>query len=142
MKILIIILIIISFLQSTTAPLDLILIILICRSYLKADKASLYLAFAFGQLVSSLDLRLLGLQSMIYLSAVWLIQVLSRSRLAGNPFLLIPISFICLSINSLINSTPSFPTIIVESLISLPIFYIVRLWEERFTIQKGIKLRI
>ncbi len=140
MKILIIILIIVSLLQSTILPINLVFIFLICRAYLKVDKANLYLAFAFGLLAAFLDLKLLGLQSIIYLISVQLVQVLSRSRLAGNSLLLVPISLVVLFLDQLLISRQS--SVVLESLLSLPIFYIIKLWEERFFVPKEFKLKI
>lgn len=138
MKTLIVLLIIAALLQTTILPVNLVLIILICRVYLKTDRANLYLAFAFGLLISFLDLKPLGLQSIIYLTSSLLIQVLSKSRLAGNWLLIVPISLVFLSLNQLSVSAK----VMWESLLSLPIFYLIRWWEDYFTVQKEIKLRV
>lgn len=148
MKTLIIILIIASLLQSTIIPINLVLIILICRSYIRLDKANLFLAFGLGLLDGHLNLTTLGLSSLIYLVLVQITQSLSKSRLALNLSLIIPLSFVLLTIHQLTLSlfTPQsaqiFPKIFLESLISLPVFYLVKLWEERFIVRKEIKLRI
>lgn len=147
MKTLIIVLIIAAFLQTTILPLDLVLLILICRAYIKPDKSNLYLSFAFGLLISHLNLESLGLQSLIYLIIIAATESLSKSRLAGNPLLIIPISLILLSLNQIMNSLISHQTfelskLIFASLLSLPILYLVRLWEERFIVRKEIKLKI
>lgn len=148
MKTLIIILILISFLQATIMPIELVLLVLICRSYIKEDRANLYLAFAFGLLTSHLTLTPLGLNSLIFLTLVQITQVLSKTRLAGNSLLIIPLILILLSVNQLVTSliirqTLSLsPKILLESLLSLPILYVVRLWEERFIVRKEIKLKI
>lgn len=148
MKTLIIVLIISSFFQSTILPMDLVLIILLCRAYLKRDKINLVLAFAFGLFVGHLNLQPLGPQSLIYLILVQATQILSKSRLAGNSLLIMPIILILSSIN--IIATPLFihqsihliPQVLNNTLASLPIFYLVRLWEERFVVRKEIKLRL
>lgn len=148
MKTLIIVLILISFLQATIMPIELVLLVLICRSYIKEDRANLYLAFAFGLLTSHLTLTPLGLNSLIFLTLVQITQVLSKTRLAGNSLLIILLAFILLSVNQLvtyfiIRQTLSLsPKILLESLLSLPILYVVRLWEERFIVRKEIKLKI
>ncbi|MBI2599507.1 hypothetical protein HYW43_01135 [Candidatus Daviesbacteria bacterium] len=148
MKTLIIVLIIASLLQSTILPIDLVLIILICRSFIKLDQANLFLAFSFGLLDSHLNLIPLGLNSLIYLFIIQITQTLSKSRLAGNSLLICPLSLILLSAYQLISSlflqqTPQlFPKVLWEGLAALPIFYIVRLWEERFIVYKDIKLKI
>lgn len=148
MKTLVIILILISFLQATILPLELVAIILICRSYIKADRVNLYLAFAFGLLISHLTLTSLGLNSLIYLFLIQITRILSKTRLAGNLLLIVPLAAILLSVNELLSLfliQKAFflsPNILLESLLSLPILYAVRLWEERFIIRKEIKLKI
>ncbi|MBI2597139.1 hypothetical protein HYW41_03220 [Candidatus Daviesbacteria bacterium] len=148
MKTLIFILIIASFIQTTILSVDLVLLILICRAYIRTDKNNLYLAFGFGILISYLDLRPVGNISIIYLILTELAQTLSKSRLAGNSLLIIPLSFVFLMINQIVNTLLSFdqlqlfPKIVVESLLSLPILYFLRLWEERFIVRKELKLKI
>lgn len=148
MKTLIAILIIAAFVQTTVLPVDLVLIILICRSYIKVDRLNLILGFWLGLLVSFLDLTPLGLQAIIYLFLIQLTQVLSKFPLAGNPLLIIPISLMVLSCNhffiSLVGATSTqlFPKVIWESLLSLPVLYLLRLWEERFIVRKEIKLKL
>lgn len=148
MKTLITILIICSFIQSTILPIDLVLIILIARSYVRSDKSNLWLAFGFGLFNAYLNLTPLGLQSLIYLVLVGITESLSKSRLAGNSFLIVPLSLILLSINQVVplifvhQSVQLFPRVFTEAFLSLPIFYLVRLWEERFVVRKEIKLRV
>lgn len=147
MKTLIIILIIVAFLQTTVLPLDLVLLILICRAYIKPDKLTLYLSLGFGLLVSHLDLSPLGLQSVVYLILTTLTGSLSKSPLAGNSLLIIPISLVLLYLNQITISFTAHQTmelskVIFESLLSLPILYLVRLWEERFIVRKEIKLKV
>ncbi len=148
MKTLIAMLIICSLIQYTILPIDLVLIILICRSYLKSDKNNLLLAFSFGLLNGLLNISTLGLTSLIYLFLVAITESLSRSRLAGNLLLIVPLSLVFLTINQLVISVylhqylELFPKILIESLLSLPVLYFVRLWEERFIVRKDIKLRV
>ncbi len=148
MKTLMLILIFVSFIQSTILPVDLVLMILICRSYIRPDKNNLYLAFVFGLIDGLLNLTTMGFQSLIYLILVALTESLSKSRLAGNPLLIVPLSLILLSVNyvslSLLGgqSIQIFPKVIFEAFLSLPILYIVRLWEERFIVRREIKLKM
>lgn len=147
MKTLITILVIAVFLQTTIVPMDLVLLILICRAYVKSDSANLYLAFAFGILTSHLNLVGFGLQSVVNLAIIQATQILSKLRLAGNPLLVIPVSFCFLSLSQLINSMIyhqvfDLVNVAIAAFLSLPILYAVRLWEERFIVKKGIKLRI
>lgn len=148
MKTLVIVLIIASFLQSTILPLNLVLIILIARALIRPEKANLFLAFAMGFLVSHLNLVPLGWQSLTFLSLVKLAQILSKSRVSANPLVIAPLVFVLLSFNQISNafalnqSIKLLPQVLLESLLSLPIFYLVRLWEERFIVRKEIKLKV
>ena len=148
MKTLISILTLAAFLQTTIIPIDLALIILICRSYTKISKSNLYLALFFGLLISHLNLETLGFESIVFLICVQITASLSKLRLAGNSLMIIPVSFTLLSFfhiaSSLIvhQSLDFFPKVLFESLISLPVLYLVRLWEERFIFRKEIKLRV
>ncbi|MDD5416165.1 MAG: hypothetical protein PHE48_04140 [Candidatus Daviesbacteria bacterium] len=147
MKTLIIILIIASFMQTTILPIDLVLLILICRSYIKSDSANLYLAFFFGIFTSHLNLASIGFQSLIYLSLVEVTEILSKLRLAGNPLLIVPLTFFLITISQFANSildhsSFEFSKVILACILSLPILFLVRLWEERFVIQKEIKLKM
>ncbi len=140
MKTLILILIVIAFIETTILPLNLGLLILICRSYIKTEDKNLYLAFGFGLLISFLNLSPLGLLSLKYLGLVQLTQMLSTSPLAGRSILIIPISFVLLLFYH--HNLQVVPKVIIESLLSLPILYFVKLWEERFIVRKEIKLRV
>ncbi|MCL5784650.1 MAG: hypothetical protein M1142_04850 [Patescibacteria group bacterium] len=147
MKTLIVVLIIAAFLQSTIVPVDLVLIILICRAYVRSERQNLYLGFAFGLLTAHLNLTGLGLQSLIYLAAIQATQALSRIRLAGNPLMIVPICLVFLSFSQAINSfinhqTLELTKVFFVSFLSLPTLFLLRLWEERFIVRKEIKLRM
>lgn len=137
MKTLIVVLIIASFLQTTIFPFDLVLIILICRAFIKTGKSNLYLAFIFGLLSSHLSFTPMGAQSILFLTYVAITQSLSKSRLSQNAFLIIPICFTVIIINQTIVSTN-----IYGGFLSYPIFYLVRFWEERFVARKEIRLKV
>lgn len=148
MKTLVIILIIAAFLQSTFLPLNLVLIILIARALIRPQKANLYLAFGAGLLISHLNLEPLGFQSLIYLILIQATQILTKSPISANPLVIVPLTFVLLSLNQIALSIIThqslyfLPNIFWESLSSLPVFYLIRLWEERFIVSKEIKLKV
>lgn len=148
MKALILILILLAFLQSTLVPLSLCLIVIILRSYIRPQTSNFILAFGIGLLVSFLDYQTLGINSLIYLTAVFLTDLLSRTPLSRNILAVFPLIFIELGLIMLLNSflfqqTPEiFPRLIIETLVSLPIYIILRFWEERFIVKHDIKLKI
>lgn len=147
MKTLIVILILAAFLQTTILPINLVLLILICRAYLKSEKENLYLAFAFGFFTAHLDLINLGLNSIMYLLIIQATQQLSKWSFSGHPLLIVPISFVLLFFYQFVNDYIAQQGLIVQqiiftALISLPIFFLIRLWEDRFVVKKDIKLKI
>lgn len=148
MKTLIIILIILSFIQSTILPLNLVLIILICRAFIKIDKANLYLSFGFGLFISYLNLWQLGVESFVYLIIIQMVHSITKSRFASNSLLIVPISLFFLSLDQTLISLFSkeslviYPKVFIEAAISLPALYIIRIWEERFIIHKQIRLKV
>jgi len=147
-KTLIVILIIASFLESAILPLNLVLIILIARALIRPEKDNLYLSFAFGLLISHLSLKPLGSISLIYLILILITESLSKVRLAAHPLLIVPLSFLLLSLNLVIGalithqSVHLMPQVFIESILSLPIFYFLRIWEERFIVRKEVKLKL
>lgn len=136
MKTLILLLVIVSFIQSSILPLNLVLIILICRAFLMTKKSNLYLAFFFGLLLSHLTLAPLGVKSLLFLLFVQATQTLARRPFAGHPFLIVPLSFV------FVLTDGNFPLAASAAILSLPIFYSLRIWEERFAPPKEIKLRL
>ncbi len=148
MKTLLVILIVLSFLQATIVPINLVLIILIARSLIRKDKANLYLAFTFGLLSSFFNQSTLGLESILYLLIVEATHIFSKSRFADNSLLIIPLTLVFLSANQSLlawaghESIVLFPNLIWEVLLSLPLFYMVKFWEERFVVSRGIKLKV
>ncbi len=147
MKTIVAILLIASFLQATIVPIDLVLLLLVCRAFTKADKANLYLAFAFGLFLSLLSISPMGIQSVIFLLVIMGVENISRTRLSQNALAIVPIFFVSTLLNTLIISlfTHSSFTLVPKIwgvLLSLPIFYLIRFWEERFIVRKEIRLKI
>lgn len=141
MTTLVVILIILSFLQTTIIPFNLVIILLIIRAYLGRSKGNLILAFAFGLLASHLMITPWGLQSAVYLMLVVIAQLVSRSPLSQNPLIIVPLVFALISINeaavsTIISASIAFwPKVVFESLISLPVYLTFKFWEDRFVIK-------
>lgn len=148
MRTLIFILILSSFLQSTIFALDLVLLILLSRSFIVSDKSSFYLAFFFGLLVSHLSGTTLGVQSLVYLLVVQIARIFSRMHVASSLLTIIPLTILAVIFNTSVlafvseSSLYFWPKIAVETVLALPVFLLVKLWEERFVVRKEIKLRV
>lgn len=147
MKLLVTFLIILAFLQTTIIPIDLVVIILILRSYVKNDQANLYLAFGIGLLVAHLSASTLGLQSLIYLLLVQIARSFANSRFSENILIFLPVTALLLIMNNFFTAYASnksvdlWPEILIEVLLSIPLYYLIKAWEERFTFKREIKLK-
>lgn len=147
MRLTIFILTLAAFLQTTIVPINLVLILLICRSFLSTKKSNLFLAFIFGLLVDYLTLNTLGFQSIIFLVLIQITQIISKTRFSMHSLLIVPFAFILLFVNALMlsfannQSVQILPKILIESMLSLPIFYLIRFWSGRFVVQRDIKLK-
>lgn len=147
MNLFIIILILISFLEGTILPFDLVLIILIARSFVVSEKSNYYLAFFFGFLVSLLLGYPLGLFSLIYLFAVTISHIIKTTNLKAYWIVVLPLTFFLLLFEQLILkllniSDFNLSLLLIPTILMLPVYFIVRLWEERFIVAKDIKLKM
>lgn len=148
MKTLIAILILLSFLQTTLIPLNLVLVFLILRSYIRPEDTNLYMAFFFGIFVALLSHDNLGLYSVIFLCLVYLTHLLSRAPISKNFLSIIPLVGICSLIFELITTIPFdrtpelWPTIGWDIAVALPMYFAVKFWEERFIVKPQIRLKV
>lgn len=148
MKTLIAILIILAFLQTTILPVNLVLIVLICRTFIRNDKSNLYLAFGFGLLLSHLNLVLVGSLSILYVLLIFLAHILSTARSINNIFFLFPFGIFALLVDHfiasrLLNTSFSFSfSLFFSFFMIIPVFFLLKLWEERFIVRKDIKLKM
>lgn len=147
MNLFIVILILLSFLEGTIIPFDLVLMILIARSFIVAEKSNYYLAFFFGLLVSLLLGYPLGLLSLIYLFAVVVSHIIKTTNLKAYWIVVLPLTFFLLLfeqfIFKLLNiSNFNLSYLLIPTILVLPVYLIVRVWEERFIVAKDIKLKV
>lgn len=147
MKGLIIILVFACLIQSTFLPINLVLTILIIRSFIVDAKSNFYLAFIFGLVISLLQGQMMGLISLINLFLVSLVTVLKRSQIVQNLITLMLAGVALLSVDNIIQSlivqaSLDFKLAIYQTIILVPMYLLVRFMEERFVVQDEIKLRL
>ncbi len=147
MKTIIFLFIIAAFLQSSFIPVNLVLIMLICRCLVVEEKTNYYLAFFIGLLLGILSPVNLGFWPLLFTIVVKVVHLLRKISLAANLLTIIPISFIILLLISffektLFQASLDFKMIIIETIVAFPIFIFFRFWEERFIIKPELKLRI
>lgn len=144
-------LLILSFLQGSVVYFNLVFIAIICRSFVTPERSNFWLAFGFGLLLSILLGYPLGSLSIIYLVIVWLIQFARKAQVVSNWVVVLLSMFFLLGINqiflnvlngsSIINSL-RWSALLTEVILVLPIYLLVRFWEERFITRKDIRLKV
>jgi hypothetical protein len=147
MKTVIAVLILIALLEISIIPLDLVLLILILRSYLNTSTDNLLLAFGFGLLISYLTNLPLGFYSIIYLILIELTLLFRKTPLASHFFVIVPLIFALLSLQSLavlvfFHQTINWWQLGIESVLALLLYFILKIWEERFVVRNEVKLKI
>lgn len=140
-------LLILSFLQGALTPLNLVLVFLLVRSFVSDGQGNLWLAFGFGLLLSLLLGYPLGSLSLLYIMAVFLVRLVKKTRLAGIwpallPLLLVLLFFERLAVKVVAGTGFDWWWVAVEAVLALPVYLLVRLWEERFVVSHEIKLKI
>lgn len=144
---LILTLILLCFLQEAFLPFNLVLLIIIARSFVIDEKENFYLAFIFGLLLSFLAGYVLGVLSIIYLIIVLAIHIFRRIQFVTHPLIVIPVAALSLLVDALIrslllSSSANLLSLLPQILLIVPIYFMVLFWEERFIPRKDIKLKM
>lgn len=140
------ILILSSLLQTTFIPLNLILILILVRSFIIEDRSNYFVAFAAGIILGIMSSQNLGVWTVIFLFVVRAVHLIKRLPIFENARTFLPVAFlILLAVNFcqrlVFSQQIDYRVVLIEAIISLPIFWIIRVWEERFILKPQIKLR-
>lgn len=140
-------LMLLSFLQSALIPFNLVFLVIITRSFITAEKTNYWLAFWFGILLSLLIGLPLGPLSIIYLLSAGLVQAIKKAQFASHWAVILPLSVVLLffdhGIRSILMGSSFAPgPVLVQSALVLPVYFIVRVWEERFIPRAEIRLKV
>lgn len=143
----IIVLTLLSFIQAAIIPVNLVLLVLICRSFLAESRVNYWLAFGFGMLLSLLQGYPLGSLSIIYLLAVLGVNLIRKTHFASQWLMVLPLSLIILFLDQFIESKLfsfqlNFWELVPQVLLTIPIYILVRFWDERFIARSDIRLKI
>lgn len=147
MKTLILILILAALVQSAFLPINLVLLILISRSLVVEDLTNLYLAFGSGILVGITQSENIGLLALIFLLAVKIGEISKHLPFSSSILIVIPVSLVIMFLSALaeqifLGHTIQFSQVLIEAVVSFPIFIMVKFWEERFVVPSGVKLKL
>ena len=147
MKTFLLLLILFSFLQSAFLPVNLVLVILIARNLVLDSSDNLLIAFFAGLALSFLSQTNIGYWPLVLILVVKLSQALKKIPVSFNGLMVFLSGALLILIVSLFNQffisqNLQISKLILESILVVPTFYLVRLWEERFVVKRGIKLKV
>ncbi len=147
MKTYLLVLFLAALIQTAFLPINLCLLIVLARSFAVYEKSNFYMALFSGVILGILSSVNIGIWALIFLMVVFLIHLIRKLPITANNLTIVPISFLVIAavtlIKSLIFSEQSnFVTVGIETLVTLPIFILVKIWEERFVVKSDIKLKL
>lgn len=147
MKFFIFVLILASLFQTSFLPINLVLMLLIARELVYSTKANLYLAFGAGILLGLLSPQNIGFAPFIFLIVVKLVSFLRKLPFTTSFLTVLPISFVIFLSTAFIEQqvfkiNTNIYLIILQSVLMLPVYFLTKMWEERFVVSKDIKLKL
>jgi hypothetical protein len=148
MNVLIGFIILAAFLQTSFLGLNIVLLIIIARSFLLETKANYFLAFFAGILVGLLSAQNIGFWPLIFLVSVKIAHVIRKLPFSISILTFIPVVISCVLIAStselvFLKQTINWTKVIGEIVVSIPIFIFIRFWEDKFFIRPStVKLKI
>ncbi len=146
MKAFILGLILATLLQTTLLPINLCLMLICVRSLVTTKISTLYLSVIFGVLLGVLSNTNIGFYPLIFLIAAKIIELFKASPLYNNVIFFLPLLFIVYLLISLISQIAlglsfSIVQVISETLFSIPLYFLIKFWEERFIVRPQVKLK-
>src|SRR3989338_8694347 len=102
MRLFLLILVLVSFLQAAFLPVNLCLIIILVRSFVVSDRGNYYLAIFTGILLGFLAGVNLGFWAVIFLLVVKITTMIRKLPIAANYWTILPYSFLIILLVSLL----------------------------------------
>lgn len=140
-------LLIASLIQTSFLPIDLCLVLLICRSYAVHNPNNYFLALLAGLFLGILTSTNIGFWPIFFVITVLVIHLIRLLPITGRFLTVVPVAFLILLAGEMVANVflrvPLnywYPAI--GSLIALPIYIAIKEWEERFVAKPGIKLKL
>lgn len=147
MKLFILLLIIAIFLQTSFVPINLVLILIISRAFVIEELANYYLAFFGGILLGILSVNNIGFWPLVLLIIVKILHLSKKLPLSKNIFTVAIMAFVLLSAvdflqSFLFHQDFEIKKVFIENIIAIPVYYLMKIWEERFIVKSEVKLKI
>ena len=136
-----------AFLQSSFIPINLVLILLICRSLVISQKENLILAFLGGILVGVLESQNLGFWTLTFLVLVKLLSLSKKLPVSKNILTILTVSSVAILLVSYLEQlvfkqTVDLKTVLIEIVVTVPFYFLVLFWEERFVVKPDNRLKL
>ncbi len=148
MNVLIGLIILSSFLQTSFLGINVVLIIIIARSFLMENKANYFLALFSGILLGLLSAQNIGFWPLILLLGTKIAHVLRKMPFNISIITFIPVLIVCVVLAAaaellFLNQTINWTKVVIEVIVGLPIFTFIRFWEDKFFIRPStVKLKL
>ena len=147
MKTLLLIITLFAFLQSAFLGVNLVLVVLIARSLILDDRDNLYLAFFGGLILSFLTQVNLGYYPLVFMLVMVVSGAIKKLPVSFNALTVFVSGALLITLVALINSyfIDEFLVLyphVIELLLVVPVYFLVKLWEERFIVKSHTKLRM
>lgn len=136
-----------AFLQSAFLPINLVLVVLIARSLVAEGRDNLFLAFFGGLILGFLTQVNLGYYPIVFVFVVKLAGMLKRMPVSFNFLMILILGAILILFSALIDSLfikipfSIYPHLI-EIVLVIPTYSLVKLWEGRFVAKSHMKLKV
>lgn len=136
-----------AFLQSAFLPVNLVLVVLIARGLVTEDRDNLFLAFFTGLILSFLTQVNLGYYPVVFISVVKLAMMLKKLPVSFSLLMIFLSGALLIALTAFLNSfftgqILSLYPHIIEAVLVIPAYFLIKLWEERFIIKSHTKLRV
>ncbi len=148
MNVLIGLIILSAFLQSSFVGVNLVLLLLVTRSFIVETKANYFLAFFAGILVGVLSAQNTGFWPLVFLVSVLISHLMrklpfNRGILTVIPVIILTVLFSTLAEWLFFHQTVNWYKPQFEIITGLPIFIFLNFWEDRFMYHSsGTKLKL
>ncbi len=135
--------IILTFVQSTIVPLNLLLLAVISFTVLNASTKSLFLLFGIGLLTDLILLRPLGETSLFFLVLGFLIMLYGQKYQADNPLFILIFTIVATLVeNKLFLGSFVWSMVVIHLVLILPAFFLMRLGHEMITRNNSQQLKL
>lgn len=147
MRLFIILFLLSAFIQTSFLHLNIALILIICRSFISEDSDNYFIAFFLGLILGILSAQNIGFWPAVFLVSVKIIHLLKKLPISSHFLIILPATLMIATLAAylekvFLGGSINYLKIIIETVISLPVYLMIRFWEERFVVRPEVKLKI